>query len=156
VGQYPGPRLTDALNAARELDLDPDAKHAALVLASYWPNVYPSVARLARDMGISERAVRLRLRKLTDAGLIESEHRGGMGSSARRRLLFVLPGSRLHGSSLPVGPTSGSTVQASAEAGFTRRSNEDQGFSGVNASSLVERVASILADFADVDRDLIA
>ena len=50
--------------------------HALIVLATYWPNIWPSQDTLARDMKISRRAVNYRLRRLEDAGLIVRTQRG--------------------------------------------------------------------------------
>jgi hypothetical protein len=56
-------------------------KHALLVLATYYPNIWPSQERLAGGMGIKRRGVNVRLRALEDAGLIV-RHRRGVRSTA--------------------------------------------------------------------------
>ena len=50
-------------------------KHALLVLSTYWPNVWPSQARLAADMGVSRSQVIRRLQVLVDAGLVSRTRR---------------------------------------------------------------------------------
>jgi biotin operon repressor len=61
-------------------------KHALLVLAVYWPKIWPSQTRLAREMGISERQLNRRLRELEDAGLISRSVK--TGCTTRYRLIL--------------------------------------------------------------------
>jgi hypothetical protein len=58
-------------------------KHALIVLAAYYPNVWPGQELLARDMSIHRRNVNRRLLALEDAGLIV-RHRRGMDSTLYR------------------------------------------------------------------------
>lgn len=71
--------LPDVLSACRGVDGIPSgAKHALLVLASYWPHVFPSQSRLGQDMGVDRSNVNRRLKALTAAGLVV-RHSGGPG-----------------------------------------------------------------------------
>jgi hypothetical protein len=56
-------------------------KNALLILATYWPNIWPSQKRLAGDMSIKRRGVNVRLLALEDADLIV-RHRRGVRSTA--------------------------------------------------------------------------
>jgi biotin operon repressor len=83
----------DAVDAAIAIDQLPDGspiptglKHALMVLATYWPNIWPSVDRLARNMGIGERAAQKRLRELEQAGVITRQDRPGRTSRYRLNL----------------------------------------------------------------------
>jgi DNA-binding transcriptional ArsR family regulator len=80
-----------AIHAVRNIERLPDGSpipsslsHALLVLATYYPNIWPSQARLARDMNITPRNVQKRLKALEDAGLIERLHRGRHRSTLYR------------------------------------------------------------------------
>jgi DNA-binding IscR family transcriptional regulator len=79
------------MRAARDIHCLPDGspiphglKHALLVLASYYPNVWPSQHRLAADMGIDRRNVNRRLKTLENAGLIGRLYRGPNRSTLYR------------------------------------------------------------------------
>ncbi len=67
----------EAIRAVLAIDTLPDGRpmpahlaHTLLVLATYWPDIWPSQERLAREMHCSRRNVNKRLRELEDAGLI--------------------------------------------------------------------------------------
>lgn len=78
--------LPEVLSACRNVTSIPAGpKHALLVLASYWPHVFPSQARLGKDMGVDRSNVNRRLRALVDAGLVV-RHPGGPG----RPTVYVL------------------------------------------------------------------
>ena len=71
-----------AIHAARSIRSLPDGSpipsplsHALIVLATYWPNIWPSQERLAEDMNVSRRSVNRRLRQLEAAGLIRRQQR---------------------------------------------------------------------------------
>lgn len=51
--------------------------HTLLVLATYWPNIYPGHERLAGDLKIKRRQVSNRLKALEDAGLVTRQRRTG-------------------------------------------------------------------------------
>lgn len=55
--------------------------HALLVLASYWPHIWPGQERLAADMCVSRRQLNRRLRLLEDAGLIVRHRRGTLSTA---------------------------------------------------------------------------
>jgi DNA-binding transcriptional ArsR family regulator len=80
-----------AIHAVRNIERLPDGSpipsslsHALLVLATYYPKIWPSQARLARDMNITLRNVQKRLKALEDAGLIFRLHRGRHRSTLYR------------------------------------------------------------------------
>jgi hypothetical protein len=57
--------------------------HTLVILATYYPNIWPGQELLARDMNIHRRNVNRRLLALEDAGLIV-RHRRGMDSTLYR------------------------------------------------------------------------
>jgi hypothetical protein len=63
--------------------------HALLVLATYYPNIWPGQHRLAEDMCIDRSNVNRRLRKLEDAGLIERFQRGEASTLYRLSLSLI-------------------------------------------------------------------
>jgi DNA-binding transcriptional ArsR family regulator len=80
-----------AIHAVRNIERLPDGSpipsslsHALLALATYYPKIWPSQARLARDMNITLRNVQKRLKALEDAGLIFRLHRGRHRSTLYR------------------------------------------------------------------------
>lgn len=86
-----------AVRAARSIKFMPDGtklshglKHTLLVLATYYPNIWPSEARLADDLGITRGNVVKRLRALEDAGLIARQYRGRNTSTLYRLRLRTI------------------------------------------------------------------
>jgi hypothetical protein len=73
----------DAIRIARDADVPSHLKHTLLVLASYHPNIFPSLRRLAGDMGIDKSAAARRLRLLEDEGLIRTVKGTGRTTSLR-------------------------------------------------------------------------
>lgn len=65
--------------------------HALLVLATYWPNIWPSQERLARDMHTSKRNVNKRLDALEEAGLIVRLSSRGRSTRYRLKLNAAKP-----------------------------------------------------------------
>lgn len=70
--------VVEATTRCRDVEHAPDgsllsatAKHALLVLASYYPTIRPPQARIAANMGVSRRTVNRALAELEAAGLIE-------------------------------------------------------------------------------------
>lgn len=66
-----------AIHQAAQIDHLPDGKpmpphlsHTLVILASHWPNIWPGVDSLARELHVTERAVQYRLRRLEDMKLI--------------------------------------------------------------------------------------
>jgi biotin operon repressor len=85
------------INAARSARWMPDGSpmptslaHALLVLATYYPHIWPAQHRLADDMSVSRSNVNKRLRRLEDAGLITRFHRGRAISTVYRLNLRVV------------------------------------------------------------------
>jgi DNA-binding MarR family transcriptional regulator len=68
----------------------PSLKHTLLVLATYWPNIWPSQHRLAVDMGVNHGNVNKRLGKLEAAGLIYRLRRGRNVSTVYRLRLGTI------------------------------------------------------------------
>jgi predicted transcriptional regulator len=68
-------------------ELTSTQRHVLLVLANYVNDetrtAYPSLGRLARQTGLSERAVRMSLRALEGAGLISTKMQGAVGSGGK-------------------------------------------------------------------------
>lgn len=60
--------------------IPPGLAHTLLVLATYWPNIWPSQSRLADDLNITRRQVNRRLLLLEDAGLILRRQRGQLST----------------------------------------------------------------------------
>jgi hypothetical protein len=69
--------------------MPPGLAHTLLVLASYYPNIWPGQHRLADDLKIDRRSVNRRLRKLEDAGLIERYQRGAASTLYRLNLSLI-------------------------------------------------------------------
>lgn len=67
----------------------PELAHTLLVLAMYWPRIWPSQEALAAQLKIEARGVNKRLRRLEDAGLI-SRRPGGKGRNTRYGLALKL------------------------------------------------------------------
>jgi len=65
--------------------LAPPGKHLLLVLARHWPNVYPSVPRLAKMTGRSRSQTYEWLGHLEERGLLSTRQRGN-GRTAERVL----------------------------------------------------------------------
>lgn len=70
-------RFFPTLNAVKAVRSLPDGspcpyglKATLIVLATYWPNIFPGQERLAVDLCISRANVNKRMRRLEDAGLI--------------------------------------------------------------------------------------
>lgn len=83
----------EAIRAVLAIDRLPDGQpmpahlsHALLVLATFWPNIWPSQERLAHDMHVSKSQVNRRLDALEDAGLIIRLVRSGGKQSTLYRL----------------------------------------------------------------------
>ena len=88
-----------AINAARAIRSMPDGSkitpalaHTLLVLATYYPNIFPSQETLARDMSVSRRQVNRRLRPLEDARLIFRSRREGSSTVYRLNLGAIRKG----------------------------------------------------------------
>lgn len=84
----------DAIRMVRQLTHAPGGeiipsrpKATLLALATYWPNIFPSLETLARDLGVGRASVGRWLHELEELGLVVTEHRG---RGAERTL--VLPG----------------------------------------------------------------
>ena len=80
-----------AIRAARDIECLPDGseishglKHALLVLATYYPYIWPSQTRLSADLKITRANVNKRLKALEDAGLISRLRRGRNRSTLYR------------------------------------------------------------------------
>jgi DNA-binding MarR family transcriptional regulator len=83
----------EAIRAAMAIDRLPDGRpmpsylsHTLVVLATYWPNIWPGQERLAHDPHTSRRNLNKRLRQLEDAGLIVRLTRDGRSTVYRLRL----------------------------------------------------------------------
>lgn len=70
--------VVGTITLCRDTDttLSAGARHALLVLASYYPNIFPPQKRLAENMGASRSSVNRWLAELERAGLI-TRRRGG-------------------------------------------------------------------------------
>jgi biotin operon repressor len=78
--------LPDGSRASRSL------KHALLVLACHWPNIFPSQQTLADEIGVSRRYVNELLRDLEDAGLIVRQRCGYHSTQYRLNLPAIRTG----------------------------------------------------------------
>lgn len=83
----------EAIRAAKEIDTLPNGQpmtmplsHALVVLASYWPNIWPSQERLAREMHCSRRHVNRLLGELEESGMIV--RLPASGRTTRYRICF--------------------------------------------------------------------
>lgn len=73
------------IRACRDIQTLPDGEpitqglaHTLLVLATYYPNVHPSLDRLCSDLKLKDRSsIIRRLQRLEDAGLIRQRRRKG-------------------------------------------------------------------------------
>ena len=90
-------RFFSVLTAVKAVRSMPDGspmplglKHTLLVLATYWPDIWPGQERLAVDLSVSRRNVNKRLRKLEDAGLIFRLRRGRNQSTVYRLKLGAI------------------------------------------------------------------
>ena len=70
--------------------LAPPGKHLLLVLARHWPNVHPSVARLAKMTGRSQSQTYEWLGHLEERELLTTRQRGN-GRTAERVLHLPAP-----------------------------------------------------------------
>lgn len=91
--QAVGASPLDALDAICRLDvpLDPELRYLLARLARRYPNIRPSIVRLAEETGASPATVKRRLRRLTDLGLITTIRTGRRDDSKAHRILH-LPG----------------------------------------------------------------
>jgi DNA-binding transcriptional ArsR family regulator len=119
-----------AIRAVKNIERLPDGapipsslSHALLVLATYYPNIWPSQARLAVDMNITPRNVQKRLRALEDAGLIVRLHRGRQRSTVYRLDRRTIR--RGVGSDVSVGVAAVAEWVSAATPEDQRRGNED-------------------------------
>lgn len=91
----------DWTRAIRESDLPPLARLVAHTLADYMSaatgQAFPSNARLQRDTGLSERAVRKHLGVLVESGWLDVVERGGIRGGRRQATRYVrrFPGAAL-------------------------------------------------------------
>lgn len=104
-----------AIRACRHIERLPDGSkvppglaHTLLVLASYYPNIFPGQYRLAADLKVNRRNVNKRLRILADAGLIVRTRRGWLSTSYELNLSLIR---RCVGSDLNVGSLRTQEVQ---------------------------------------------
>lgn len=86
-------RTYDWTRAIRESDLPPLARLVALTLAEFMSNsdgvAFPSNARLTRETGLSERAVRKHLGVLVAGGWLDVVERGGVKGETRRTTRYA-------------------------------------------------------------------
>lgn len=101
------------INAVRAIQTMPDGdevpntlKHVLLVLASYWPRIWPSQSRLVRDLHVSQRSLNRYLSTLEGAGLIARTRRGYTSTAYALNLPLI----RDCGKVLPPGGTGGTAT----------------------------------------------
>jgi DNA-binding transcriptional MocR family regulator len=78
----------EAIRRAKAIAVPPHLSHALLVLATYYPNIWPGQERLAQDMHVSRATVNRRLRELEERGLIvrRKRRKGAMSTTYRLEL----------------------------------------------------------------------
>jgi len=126
------------LRALALAPVSPEARCLAVLLASYGSGTTVDQATLARDMGVSDRAVRYRLRELLDIGLIRQARRGRLVETT------VTPEAQLPGRPESVLPPSDGRVDAGTSASArasdfgTATTTEPSLRSGTTADAVVQ------------------
>jgi DNA-binding transcriptional ArsR family regulator len=96
--------LLSVIKAVRAVQRMPDGSpmppslgHALVILATYYPHIWPSLDRLAADMKITRRGLTKRLAALEEAGLIRRHQRTGTTTEYRLNLRAIREGWELRG-----------------------------------------------------------
>lgn len=91
------PSPVDAVRAARDWadSLPPDLRSTWIVLATFWPNIFPETETVASLTSVSRATATRRLTKLEQLGAIKSERRyiriGGSTRPTSSRRTLIMP-----------------------------------------------------------------
>lgn len=154
----------DALDAVCrvERDLDPELVVLLVRLARRYPHIFPSLKLLAEETHASESAVKRRLKRLTEFGLISTIRVGARAESRAYRVLHLpdLPVPHAYESSLRANLHRPMKAHDGGHESSPKASHEEQGegqekVSNTLVDETLEIVGQILGAFGRVDRDRI-